>query len=275
MQSWYRTNFGDSGDRFLRYMARFMYVHLKRGGNLPLLARVLDDTTKSIIRARIVSLGGEAVRTFTLGDIVGVALHDRENRLGLRVVSDVDGTGKPVRGGYHWMAMGDSHLGRSTAGAETKAMAVAACITSLRDLERVRGIGVKLAGRSVSTAERTSEIRRALGGSSPTFVFAAKGFVPREDRKPGANVPYPTGGGTSPLDWRWGRLGSETRAAVDASVRGTIASELLARIDDVPDPVRRYGMEVRGTKAAFRAFCEHLRGQGIAALERAVGRKAR
>jgi hypothetical protein len=126
-------------------------------------------------------------------------------------------------------------------------MATAAVITSLRDLERVRGVGRKLAGRSLSLSQRTDAVKQALG----TPVFAARGFVPKEDRSAGANVPLPGGGGASPLEWRWGQLGEIAYQEVDVTVKQGIADGLFARLRDVKDPVTEGPIQIHGTRHAF------------------------
>ncbi len=270
IREWYERHIPDSTDRFLRYMAKFMYDRLDERQRLPPLAWWLSWLTKAKIKERASKLGGEAVRTFSLGDIVSLALHNLDNR-GLRVVSDMDHDGKRIQGGYRWTAVGDSHLGTSAAGSTTKMMATAAVITSLRDLERVRGVGRKLAGRSLSLSQRTDAVKQALG----TPVFAARGFVPKEDRSAGANVPLPGGGGASPLEWRWGQLGEIAYQEVDVTVKQGIADGLFARLRDVKDPVTEGPIQIHGTRHAFRSFVDHLRAEGIRALEMAVGKKAR
>ena len=273
IREWHERNMPDSTDRFLRYLAKFMFDRLDESEQLPPLAWWFSWITKGTIKQRVVKLGGEAVRTFSLGDIVSLALHDLDNR-GLQVVSEVDPDGKKIPGGYRWTAVGDSHLGSSAAGATTKRMATAAVITSLRDLERVRGIGRKLAGRRLSLSQRTDAIKQALG----TPLFGATPFVPKEDRTAGKNVPLPgTTSGASPLEWRWGRLGNKTYQEVDVTIKRRIADELFKRLRDVPDPVVATALKirVRGTRHAFRLFIDHLRAEGIRALEKAVGKKAR
>lgn len=273
IREWYERHIPNSTDRFLRYMAKFMYDRLDERQQLPTLAwfiSFISSIIESKIQERIAKLGGEAVTTFSLGDIVSLALHDFDNR-GLRVASDVDPYGKRIQGGYRWTAVGDSHLGTSAAGSTTKKMAVAAIIISLRDLERVRGVGRKLAGRPLSSSQRTEAVKQALGAPA----FAARAFVPKEDRTAGANVPLPgANSGPSPLEWRWGQLGDIAYQEVDVAVKRRIADELFARLRDVKDPVES-PIRIHGTRHAFRLFVDHLRAEGIRALEMAVGQKAR
>jgi hypothetical protein len=260
IRDWYAQHI--PGDRLLRYMAKFLYDRLP----LPWYAHIFSGRAQNRIKDNIVKFGGAAIRTVSVGDIVGVALHDHDGR-GLRVISDVDPDGKKVPGGFKWLAVGDGQIGKSAAGTTTKKMATTAVIASLRDLERVRGAARKVAGRKLSAAQRGDAVRQALGGG---MNFAAKPFVPREDRTAGptgANVPLPgSKGGKSPLEWRWGQLGDITYNVVDEAVKTRIANELFNRLGSVTDKDQR---------RVLGAFVDHLRSEGIGAIEKAVGKKAR
>jgi hypothetical protein len=272
IQDWYARHLPGTSDAFVQYMAKFIFDRLDERQQLPPLLWWLGWVTRSIMADRVRALGGEAVKSFSLGDIIGLALHDHDNK-GLVVVSDVGPDGHLVPGGYTWTAVGDAHLGRSRQGAETKAMATAAVIGSLRDLERVRGVGVRLGSRAVTLAQKGDEVRRALG---PTG-FAARPYVPRESPVAGANLPFTrSDGARAPLDWRWGQLGDSAYRAVDDTLRHTIASELRAMAGKVDDPISApLGIKVYGTRNAFLAFVRHLRDEGIGAIEKAVGKPAR
>ncbi|MBB5788967.1 S8 family serine peptidase [Jiangella mangrovi] len=272
IRDWYQQRFPDSGQRILQYLARFLFDRLDERQQLPQLAWWFGWVTRGVMVDRIRTLGGEAVANISLGDIVSLALHDVDN-LGLDVVSDVDADGKPVAGGHHWRAMGDGHLGSNRFGIETRRMAVVAVIASLRELERVRGAGVKLGRADVSLSQRGSAMRQALGGS----VFAARAFVPREDVARTAAVALRVpGGGRAPMEWRWGSLGPVAHQAIDATIRKRLADELLVFANQVPDPVDGpAGLRIHGIRSAYRSFIRHLRDDGITVLERAVGRNAR
>ncbi len=271
IRDWYERHQPGTSDAFVAYMAKYLFDRLDDRHQLPSLLWWLGWVTKSTMRDRIRELGGEAVNSFSLGDIVALALHNRDNK-GLDVVSDVGPDGHPVAGGYAWRAVGDAHLAKIPYGPDTKAMATAAVIASLRDLERVRGVGVRLGSGSVSLAQKTEAVRTALGPQG----FAARAFVPRESPVVGANPPYSRSDGRrAPLEWRWGQLGTEARAAVDDAVRVTIAGELLKLADKVKDPINApLGIRVYGIRNAFRDFVRHLRTEGIVAIEKAVGRPA-
>jgi hypothetical protein len=269
MRNWYGKNYPDSSQRFIKYMAKFMFDNLDKRQLLPPLAWWLSWITKKTIGQRIKKLGGEAIATFSLGDIVSLAIHDHDNR-GLRVVSDVDHYGNKVTGGHRWTAVGDAHLG-TMKGAATKFIVVNAVKASFRELERVYDAGKKASGRKLSPSQRVDAVKKAIG--SPTF--AARAFVPREDLTASANVRLPgTGSGIAPLEWRWGKLGNAAYQEVDITVKRRIADELFARLRDVPDVVTEKGQTIRGVRHAFRSFIGQLRADGIRVLEAAVGKKA-
>ena len=271
IRDWYVHRFPDSSDKFVAYMARFLFDRLDERQQLPPLLWWVGWVTRSMMRDRIRELGGPAVTALSLGDLVGLALHDRDNE-GLDVVSDVDPDGHPVPGGYHWRAVGDGHLHRSKMGAATKQMAINAVIAGLRDLERVRGIGVRIGTSTVTSLDAQTQIREALGPDG----FAARRFVPREDPTSTSNLHLPGPGvAKSPLEWRWGQLGPAAYSAVDTAVKKRIPPELreMAKGMDkwIDTPVGR----VYGTPDAVRAFARHLADTGIAALEAAVDARAR
>ena len=271
IRDWYVHRFPDSSDKFVAYMARFLFDRLDERQQLPPLLWWVGWVTRSMMRDRIRELGGPAVTALSLGDLVGLALHDRDNE-GLDVVSDVDPDGHRVPGGYHWRAVGDGHLHRSKMGAATKQMAINAVIAGLRDLERVRGVGVRIGMSTVTSLDVQTQIREALGPDG----FAARRLVPREDPTSTSNLRLPGPGvAKSPLEWRWGQLGPVAYSAVDTAVKKRIPPELreMAKGMDkwIDTPVGR----VYGTPDAVRAFARHLADVGIAALEAAVDARAR
>ena len=282
-------------ERLLSYMANFMYDRLDERQQLQRRARFFEWIAGSVTEAmvtRIKTIGGEAVNTFSLGDIVGLALHNFDNT-GLQVVSEVDANGRNIPGGHRWRAVGDSHLGTRghdatrasisgcrddgrdhdrVDGSQTRTMATAAVRASLADLERVRRVGAEIGSRPVSTAQKATAVKQALGGP----IFAAKGFIPREDRTPSANVAMEADAGRAPLEWRWGQLGDVAYCAVDKTVKGQIAAELRVLACEVQDPVEgSLGVKIYGTRNAYRSFVQHLSADGIKAIETAVGKPAR
>jgi hypothetical protein len=271
IRDWYDRYFPGTSEKFVSYLARYIFDRLDERQQLPPLLWWIGWVTRSFMADQIRALGGEAVKSLSLGDMVSLALHNQDNK-GLVVVSAVDAAGQAIPGGYTWTAVGDGHLGGSALGAQTKAMATAGVIASLRDLERVRGVGVKLGSSPATLAQKTDEIRQALGPAG----FAARAFVPHESKAPGANVPLTTSDGTrAPLEWRWGHLGNAAFAAVDETVKGEIAGQLHEMAKDIEEPVKALGMTIYGTRNAFLSFVRHLRTDGIAAIEKAVGRPAR
>ena len=218
-------------------------------------------------------MGGHALASFSLGDIVSLALHDFDNN-GLSVISDLDESGRPTNG-VPWTAVGDSHLEVGTgqpptaAATKTAAMAAAAVRASLGELARVRAAGTHAASATTSTAD---QIRAALG--SPRF--AAQSYLPRPNPAPGANPALSsTDGSRAPLDWQWGRLGDLAYTEVDRAVRHKIADTVDGMARDQADAVDSPVGQITGIKDALRAFAEHLRTHGIGAIEQAVGRRAR
>lgn len=225
----------------------------------------------------------------SIGDIVSLSVHDRDNE-GLYVVSDADASGNPVGGGYRWRAIGDNHLGDATKeAADTKAMAVAAVRASLGELTTVKDAGVQAAqGQCLPEAELAKAMDTAVAALQP---YGAEKFIPREDI---TNMPEVTkgndpNGGSGTIDWRWGQMDDIAKAAVDQNAKTTVAGTLRGKQGEVapPDGIKRalyVGMPVIGpdqesavaplltlhVRDAFIAFCDYLQAQGIAAIETAL-----
>jgi hypothetical protein len=295
IKQWYDTNMSSSNDALLRYMARFIFNRLDEREQLPpavwwygWISRLWGN---ELLQSDISKTGGEATNTFSVGDILSLALHNHDNK-GLDVVSAVDADGREIAGGYRWRAVGDGHLGLrrknptqarpnrcapvfTPASALTTNMATAAVVASLRELERVRGIGVKLGKRQLGRSDSVGAIKQAIGAKG----FAALRFVPQADASSNKNTPLQSTRGAKTLDWRWGRLGEVAYRAVNETVQCQIADDLEALIPGVADPAiaKRAGMTFRiyGTRNAFRAFVKHLRTSGIKAIEDAAGKAAR
>jgi hypothetical protein len=321
IEQWYGRNMPGADQRLVRFMAQFVYDKLLEGGKNPGLLEAGLQVVESIsgyvtgrVRNKIRELGGEAINSFSLADIVSLVIHDYDNR-GLEVVSDVDANGHKGSGPYRWRAVGDGHLGvgrpaaprkrtspcvasptyagairsqqlahpctraaYSPASALTTSMATASVIASLRDLERVRGIGVRLGRKPLSQAQRVQAIMEGTGKSG----YAALRFVPREDFNSRRNVPLvQTGSTPSRLDWRWGQLGDLAYGEMDGIVRCRIAAELEDMIDDIDDkvtftlPAGVATITVVGVKGALCEFVAYLRTYGIWAIEKAVAKRAR
>lgn len=285
IRNWYENHFPDAKEKLTRYMAKYIYDRLNEAGGLPFLMWLFESLTTRKIVGEIKTSGGEALATLSLGDIVSLALHDRDGE-GLAVVSKtvVDAHGRVVPGDGRWTAVGDGHFREGTEDAQrTVAMATAAVMASIRDLERVREAGVKLSSGPATMpgargrADKRAAIRTALGAGRSTLGpgrFAARAYVPHEE--PGANPAFASSDGTpAPLEWRWGQLGKEACCAVDKAVKGTIADGLEKKAGDVEETVTYLTMKVLGVRAAYLDFVCHLRNDGIKAIEKAIGKSAR
>ena len=272
IKSVYGVMFPSGSEPLVRYMSRFLYQTLDSQHKLPWLLRHLEGMTRGVIEGKIRTLGGEALGTFSLGDIVSKALHDYDNSHGLVVLSDVDATGTAHPGGYEWTAMGDAHLNTNTHGQQTRAMCVAAVGVSIRDLQRVRDAGLRAGPAPRNSGQDNDIVRQALG--SP--VFEAKRYVPREKLGDPRNPALvATGSVPAPMAWVWGRLGPIAYQAVDATVKGDIADEMKKLSKDMDDTATKYLQTVHGIRGAYDVFVRHLQTEGIRALEAAMGRPAR
>jgi hypothetical protein len=263
MRSWYMQYFRDSIDRIIRYMADFIYKQLDKKNALPTKAKIFPGKARNKIANDIKALGGAAIQTFSLGDIVSLALHNFDNE-GLYVVSEADVNGKHIKGGFLWKAVGDSHLkSERSKNPEldkiTTKMVVKAVKSSFQELVKIRQAGKNAS--APSNINKMALIKRILGNP---LTFAAKGFIPRVDLNSKYNTPM--SGGTITLEWRWGKLGNYAYDQVDKTVKESIAEQLKEKAGDVKDPK---------TRDAFNEFIKILEKHGIKVLEAAIGKKAR
>jgi len=266
IERWYEENYPDSVERFVNYAAWRITDYLDAAGDIPWYWP--NSSVAGKIKAKILALGGPAVQSYSLGDLVGMAYHNQDN-VGLGVVSDVGPDGVEVPGGFQWLAKGDDRLAESPI---TRQMTLAAMRASLADLDAMREAGRAAAGGACVPDEQLQPQMWAALANLHRQPYAAERFIPREDPQ----------AGNASMNWRWGEIDPMLRGAIDSVVRRTIAGELRGKagaVDEVlsltrtgtPDPHGAVRLRVR---AAFVAFCDELAAKGIAALEEAMEARA-
>ncbi|HEY6475017.1 MAG TPA: hypothetical protein VI456_00460, partial [Polyangia bacterium] len=256
IRSWYIEHFPDSVDKFVHYMAAQMVAFLKSEHPIGNLVGAIPS--ESEVAARVHDIGGEALKGFSLGDVVSLAFHNFDNQ-GLGVVTDADAFGKPVPGGKHFRGLGDAMIGKPKSprepdpGRETRELAVAAVRASLQDLDKMHKMGLALPSRPVHAPgpppDFETPYRQALAQLVP---FAAEAFIPRED---------PTAGNL-PLVWQWGKFNQDMRKAVDDAVHGNVVPVLREKASQNTDP---------NVRAALNAFANRLDRLKTTAIEEAMG----
>jgi Domain of unknown function (DUF4157) len=265
MKKWYQDNFPDSVDRFVSYAADQVTSNLDSLGDIPWYWP--NAVVAGKLRDRIRDLGGSAIDSFSLGDIVALAYHNQDNA-GLGVVSEVDQYGIEVPGGFYWTAKGDSHLAESPI---TREMAIAAVRASLAELDAMREAGLRASGGACQPEDALAGARdAAIAGMGP---FTALKYTPREANYDGVNPV---------MNWTWGSLDPVLHQAVDEAVRDDIANTLRGKAAAVPEELRylRRGREDPDgavhlhARQAFMEFCDQLAAQGVAAIEAAMGTPA-
>ncbi len=282
IKDWYNQHFKDSVNQFKQYMAQDIHKFLE--GDTSTAKRVAGKTlrwydeylaygdgdslpedwkfpTEGDLEKKIESLAGPALKAFSLGDIVSLAIHNADNQ-GLNVVSDVDPNGSDTLGGFSYTAVGDGQLkpALTTSSATvrtadtTRDMALAAIQASLSELEQVRAAGAKAAG--MASPDRVNELHQAAITSLKDGQgrFDAERFIPRED----------TSAGNTKFLWEWGAFNAEMRAAVDQAVKNDIAEEVRSKAEGQDGQVKK----------ALEHFAEQLSIWGVAILEWAVGKPA-
>ena len=233
IKTWYQSHYPNSIDQFVADIAHFIY------GELPVYKKPF--TSETDIAKTITALGGPAMAAFSLGDIVSLAAHNRDNT-GLDVISPSDETGKRDA---HWKDLGDNQLSTSP---KTSAMAIAAVKASLADLQTMRTMAT-----GVTVGVMSSIFNSFLKKLMP---FAAEQYIPRVDPASTTNAVLP---------WQWGSFNAEMRAAVDAAVRLEIVPTLRGKASAIAD---------KDARAALLKYCTQLDSLATAAIEQAIHAKA-
>lgn len=244
IKTWYADNFPNSIPQFVTYIAQYMHTFVANAHPyLGFTGEVFGVSDEPALEATIRELGGPALNAFSLGDIVSVGFHDRDSE-GLQVTSEVDQSGKKVKGGFRFRATGDTHLSESS---DTEDMAVAAVRASLADLEAVRKIGAEVLHIGVYSSRRI----QAIEAIQP---FQAERFIPKEDTS-AANID---------MNWHWGNFNKNMRDAVDKAIKGKVANALNEKARE----------QIGVKREALEDFVAHLRRRGIEAIEAAIGANA-
>jgi hypothetical protein len=275
MKEWYADKFPGSLDNIVAFMAEKVTDTLDSWGE-PSWFSIFGygvGPRKWIVRRQvrqmITELGGEALKTFSLGDIVALAYHNQDNKA-LNVVSEVDPQGNPVPDGYRWTGTGDGHLHESQT---TRDMAVAAMQKSLSELNELYAAGEQASARvglvfppSALAAQMKPYFDGAMAARS---LPRAKQFVPHEVTGPNS--------GNDTFNWKWGELDPVLRSAVDETIAGDIAGELrnkAAEVGDKETGIKEvYGMTVHARDAVLK-FCTYLQTEKTRAIEDAIGMNA-
>ena len=123
-------------------------------------------------------MAGSALDSFTVGDLVSLAMHDYDNERGVRVISQRKPDGTP--GDYHWTAFGDNQIGTGGPGkgAETFAMAAGAAKASRLELDEARELGKSAAGQHL---EWSQMVPAAFAAAKVLAPFEALMYIPREE----------------------------------------------------------------------------------------------
>ncbi len=219
--------------------------------------------TQADLEQKIEELAGPALKAFSLGDIVALAIHDTDNQ-GLNVTSEADTNGSDVIGGHSYRAVGDGQLlpalttsgADADKGAQTRDMALAAIRQSLAELEQVRAAGAKAAG--LSMPDRVVELREMAISQQRDGQnqFGAERFIPKDD----------ISAGNTKFDWQWGSFNDPMYNAVDIAVKGEIANQILDKAKDQSDERIKRAVEYLGSQ---------LNIWGIANLEWALNEPAK
>jgi hypothetical protein len=241
IKAWYTANMPNALAQFVHYMAKCMASYVALQEHIP-----ENDWLVSYVEGQINDLGGSALQSFSLGDIVSLAWHNADNE-GLNVISQADQSGNA--GPHKWRAVGDEHLSQSP---ETRGMAVAAMKASLQELDQAAQMGNQVAGQPKTYTADSTEFQQVLTKLKP---FAAEKFIPRAD----------PAGGNQEMVWEWGFMNKAMYDAVDNTIKTTVVQKLTEKANS------KSGI----TKDALLDFVGTLEIIGAHAIENATGVDAR
>jgi len=286
MEEWYAAKYPDAMVRLIAMFGSFMYDQLRKRntklnivGAIPVLGFLPRYFVQKSARGNV----QPTLRKFSLDDLLADAIHDYDGDNGLDVVSQLDSTGKAVRGGHHWTAYGDGKLFAPAIpvqakpghppfdfrkSEETRKMVKAAVKASMNELQVIRQAGRKNGGRKV--VDRVALMKKALNIPPGLWnKFAAGGYIPKEDRTSTRNTKLTPGG---PLEWRWGQLSTIAYSTVDQLVKTRYAGHFARAASLQDDKVKFKGVTIGGVKASINAFSLLLKSDGITIMEKLVGK---
>lgn len=220
MKKEYEQKFPGSIDRLVHHLASKLYSELS--GPIPWYWQASDAIFGNIVRkfeGRIRAQGGPAIAAYSLGDIVSLASHNRDNDKGLEVSASVNPQGEPVSGGFRWHAKGDGQLANSET---TRQMATAAMKVSFNEVEQV-GMAASVAA-TVNPPPSVADEVGLLAWVSDFYhslpPFGALKYIPSAlPDGPDSNVA---------LDWHWGSMNAEMIEALNSALEHDILPELRA-----------------------------------------------
>lgn len=271
MEAWYAAKYGNAVNKFVDKFASLMYGELKKRnrelrypGKIPFLGLLPKYFTERTIKRDM----KQEMKKFSLDDPIALALHDIDNEKGLHVISSVDPNGRPVKGGYKWIAFGDGKLGELSPDSkrpETQNMVVSAVRASLNELKLIRIAGGQNKRRQLTQSQRLAIMKKALGITELWNKVAAGKFLPKED-KSGNNSPLP--------EWRWGKIDQLVYDRVDKEVKTTFAQAFFdkAAAERKKGPKTALGViKIGGTADGLFAFAKTLQTKGIRFFEEFLG----
>ncbi|HSZ60714.1 MAG TPA: DUF4157 domain-containing protein [Terriglobales bacterium] len=265
IKDWYAKNMPIAMTQFkiIAYMAHYLHGTIVRRHNVVEKIPIVNWAIPSEgdIANLIKQLGGKALESFSLGDIVSLAWHNADSQ-GLDVFSAADPSGTLAAGGKKWRAVGDamldapsySGIGQGQAASDTKKMTLAAMRVSLAEVNTMVEMG-RQAAPKIPPREPLAwllSFTEAVGRLQP---FAAERFIPKADSS--SQNPQ--------MVWEWGWMNDAMYNAVDIAVKTDVARQ-----------IREMAKQKTGdAHDALMDFANHLEIMGVLALENAFGQPAR
>lgn len=234
IQDYYRAHLGTSVELMKGFIRDYLVRRLN-ALNPDVLAKVPNSVIGGQVDSMLNDMAGSALDSFSLGDLVSLAMHDFDNERGVPVVSACDLAGNLLPDGYHWVAFGDNQIGNggSGPGATTFAMAAAATQASRQDLDIARALGARDQSRHIHPLDLNAAAIAAVSTLPPSKALA---YIPHEDTsvtRPQAASDMSDG----PLgDWRWGHFTPPMRQAFEHGVVSQVAPKIQDAGMQQPEP---------------------------------------
>ena len=258
IKTWYDTKFPKAFDKFLTALIHFMADQVSDE-----YIRVTHGRAKGDIEPIVKKMAGPYKGAFSLGDIIGRAVHDAEGQ-GLDVVSSLSPSLSSPVAGHKWKAVGDAQL-LSKKGADAKKITEVAVNQSKTEVDDAFKLGQK---QIHSSAQAEKQVNKTVSKAFPA-PYLAEGFMPKPAAlQPSFAAKYP---------WQWGKFTPALKKLVTVSIKKAIIPQMKAMKSNIQalKIIRHWsGTMIVHPRRAFERFVDKFEKGPIKMLEQIIGKKS-
>lgn len=258
IKTWYDTKFPKAFDKFLAALIHFMSDQLSDE-----YIRVTYNRAKGDVEPMVKKMAGPYKGAFSLGDIIGRAVHDAEGK-GLDVVSSLSPALSSSAKGHEWEAVGDAKL-LSKEGAGAKKITEVAVKESKKEVDDAFKLGQN---QGQSSVQAQQQVNTTVSKAFPA-PYLAEGFMPKPaPLQPSFAAKYP---------WQWGKFTVALKNLVTESIKNAIIPQMKAmksNIQALKIIDHWSGMMVLHPRRAFERFVDKFEKGPIKMLEQIIGKKS-